>query len=151
MKIKNPSQIASYSVAKSIMQLTNPFWITNDDKTFMQFKVPTDCYFQLMVIVWNEYRRAYIEIPLLLTRLYRFYSYADCVSIASRFKPMGLDTIACFEWGSKESKQFMHQLMMCLCNLCETTFVNDYFENAWNKFIYRIQLENSKDNDKKRK
>ncbi len=125
----------------ALLQKFNPFALRSSNGEPMIFTTATEAYIALMMLVYSNFPKGYIEMPLLLSTIYRHLSWSDCVKLAESMKPQGISLILDLDYTSDETKKFFSQLAAALCNWCGTKYTEFYVNEAYPIFIHRFELD----------
>lgn len=141
------------SFVMSLLQRCNPFGLTTKEGTSMFFQREVESYFYIMVQTWTLAPRGYIEMPLLLRRLYCHLPFKDCVRVVNGLRTFDIKPVVQLgEWESRQTRQFFCNLCSALCSLTSVPFCSQYVDQAWQLLLQRIEIEKQrKEAEKQRK
>ena len=131
-------------VIEQLLRRFNPFGFRMKEGKPYEFMRLSEVYLFLMNKIYAMCPRGYIELPLLLSQLYHHLTYNECRALAESMKPMGLKEVEQIDFLSKSGRLYIEQLCRALHNVCETTFDNANFLEAYRLFENRIELEMKK-------
>lgn len=140
--------VVQNDVVEQLLRRFNPFGLRSMQGVPYEFMRVSEIYLFLMTKLLKLCPRGYIELPLVISELYPHLSYNECRAVAESMKPLGLEEISLVDYMSKDGKQFIEQLCRGLHNICETTFDNASFLEAYRLFQNRIEIEKSRKNEK---
>ena len=131
----------------SLLSKCNPFCLTMEDGKSHFFNTETDAYFYVMIQVWNNAKKGYVELPYILTFLYKHLTLKDTKEIARKLYPwFNNEDRECMlvDWSGKEGYKFFYALCSSLCSLTLTSFNSFYLDEAYKLFKRRWDIENLK-------
>ena len=126
----------------SLLEKYNPFGLTWGEGRSMFFQQQVEAYLYIMVQSWVMAPRGYIELPLLIRKLYVHLSYRDCIRVAKALRQYELDMLTVVEnWAGRRAKRFFEQLCNGLCSLTNASYSSQMVDSAWQLFLQRMEIE----------
>ena len=127
---------------ESLLEKCNPFGMSFADGRSMFFSQQSEAYLYVMLQAWRLAPRGYIEVPLLLKKLYRHIPFKSAVFLTMGMKPLGIKPVELIEnWSHKEAKAFFERFLAGLCNIASTSYSTAYVDYAWQLFQQRLEIE----------
>lgn len=126
----------------SILNKYNPFGLTDNNGASHFYETHKDAYLAVMLLTYALFPAGYIELPLLLQKLYPKLEWSRCIAIADGFKTFDLSKIIILEsYTSKEAAKFFSSLTAALCSINNTCFNQIYVIAALKMFTYRVEMD----------
>lgn len=137
-------------VVENLRRKFNPFGLRSKNGTPYEFMRVSEIYLFVMVKLYTMFPRGYIEIPLFISELYAHLSFSECKACASQLESLGVEPVMHINYETREGKQKLENICKGLHFLCETTFENASFTEAYRLLLNRIELEKVKKKDEDR-
>jgi hypothetical protein len=126
----------------SLLEKMNPFGLTQADGKSMFFQQQVDAYLYIMIQTWTQAPKGYIEMPLLIGRLYQHLTYKECVQVTQALRAFQIKMVLkVSDWQSKEAKWFLDHLANGLCSLTYSSYCSQHVDSAWQLFQQRLEIE----------
>ena len=143
------SEIIEQDVVENLLRKFNPFGLRSKQGVPYEFVRVSDSYLTLMVRVYTSFPRGYVELPLLIHELYNHLSPKECMKVAESMASFGLEMIELIDYQGKEGKRKLESICRSLHHLCDTTFDNASFLEAYRLFQNRLEIDKVKKSDGK--
>lgn len=137
-------------VVEQLLRRFNPFGLRAKNGSPLEFLQVSESYLYVFKRLYHLFPRGYIEIPFLISGLYHHLSFAECKSCATALEPMGVCSPTLIIWKSEEGKAQLENICKGLHFLCETTFDNVSFLEAYGLFLNYIEIERVKNENRNR-
>lgn len=126
----------------SLLTKCNPFAFTLENGQSMYFSRDVDAYVHLMVTTYIFFPKGYIELPYLISKLYKNITFSDAKTVAQFMKPwFPVDVFQIREWQRKEGRDFMERLATALTSFICVSFNRFDFDEAFKLFQHRVELD----------
>lgn len=126
---------------QSLVEKHNPLGFTQEDGSAIFFAHPSDAYIVVLSTLMNIAPRGYVELPLVISKLYKHLSFSRCVLVAKELHTWVNMVTLLPKWGSGDSKRYYANLCSALCSITEVSYNSAYTEMAWQSMSYRFQVE----------
>lgn len=126
----------------SLLSQCNPFAFTLETGASMIFTREIDAYVHLMVTTYLFFPKGYIELPYLVSILYKNTTFKNAKTVATFMKPWFVESVFQIkEWQGKQGRVFMERLATALTAYNCVSYNRFYFDEAFKLFQHRIELE----------
>lgn len=126
----------------SLLTKCNPFAFTLENGHSMFFTRDADAYLHLMVTTYMTFPKGYIELPYLVSILYKNISFKNAKTVAMFMKPwFDDDVFQITGWQGKQGRIFMERLATALTSFNCVSFNHYDFDEAFKLFEHRVELD----------
>lgn len=126
----------------SLLSQCNPFAFTLETGASMFFTRETDAYLHLMVTTYIFFPKGYMELPYLVSILYKNTTFKNAKTVATFMKPwFVVDVFQVTDWQGKAGRVFMERLATALTAYNCVSFNRYEFDEAFKLFQHRVELD----------
>lgn len=126
----------------SLLSKCNPFAFTLENGQSMYFTRDADAYLHLMITTYIWFPKGYIELPYLVSVLYKNITFKNARTVAMFMKPwFDDDVFQIRDWQGKQGRVFMERLATALTSFICVSFNRYDFDEAFKLFHHRVELD----------
>ena len=108
----------------------------------MYFTRDADAYLHLMITTYIWFPKGYIELPYLVSVLYKNITFKNARTVAMFMKPwFDDDVFQIRDWQGKQGRVFMERLATALTSFICVSFNRYDFDEAFKLFHHRVELD----------
>lgn len=135
-------------VVENLLRKFNPFGLRSKQGVPYEFMRVSEIYLFVLVKLYTMFPRGYIEMALFISELYAHLSFAECKGCVEKMKELGVAPVLQIKYDTKQGKQALESICRGLHYLCETSFDNASFLEAYRLLLNRIEMESQKNENR---